>query len=54
MRFVSRLTGFGLFFIVFGGVLLAARQGWIAPDALVRAWQLWPLLLVGVDLHVNF
>ena len=52
MRLDLRLVGVGLFFIVFGGVLLAARQGWVSPDAAARAWQLWPLLLVGIGINV--
>ncbi len=52
MRFDARLIGFGLFFIVFGGVLLAGRQGLIAPELLERGWQLWPLLLVGSGLSI--
>jgi hypothetical protein len=52
MRLDSRLIGFGLFFIVFGGVLLAGRQGLIDPALLERAWQLWPLLLVAAGLSI--
>ena len=52
MRLDHRLVGVGLFFIVFGAVLLAARQGWIAAEIVGRAWQLWPLLLIGVGLTV--
>jgi Domain of unknown function (DUF5668) len=52
MRIDSRLIGFGLFFIVFGGILLAGRQGLIEPALLERAWQLWPLLLVAAGLSI--
>jgi hypothetical protein len=52
MRLDHRLVGVGLFFIVFGAVLLAARQGWITGDVVGRAWQLWPLLLIGIGLSV--
>lgn len=52
MRIDPRLIGFGLFFIVFGAVLLGARQGWIPADLVDRAWQLWPLLLVGIGVSI--
>jgi hypothetical protein len=52
MRFDGRLIGFGLFFIVFGAVLLAGRQGVIEPALLERSWQLWPLLLVAIGLSI--
>ena len=52
MRIDGRLVGFGVFFIVFGGVLLAGRQGLIDPALLERAWQLWPLLLVAIGLSI--
>lgn len=52
MRFDGRLVGFGIFFIVFGSVALAARQGWITSDVAQRAWQLWPVLLIGAGLSM--
>jgi hypothetical protein len=52
MRIDGRLVGFGVFFIVFGGVLLAGRQGLIDPALLERTWQLWPLLLVAIGLSI--
>jgi hypothetical protein len=52
MRIDGRLIGFGLFFIVFGGILLAGRQGLIDPALLERSWQLWPLLLVAIGLSI--
>jgi hypothetical protein len=52
MRIDTRFVGFGIFFIVFGVALLAARQGWIAPDLVDRAWQLWPLLLIGSGISI--
>src|SRR5215210_7514837 len=52
MRLDPRLVGIGLFFIVFGGALLAARQGLLSPDVAARAWQLWPLVLVGIGLNI--
>ncbi|HSL33021.1 MAG TPA: DUF5668 domain-containing protein [Candidatus Limnocylindrales bacterium] len=52
MRLDPRFIGWGLFFIVFGAVLLGARQGWIPDDLVDRAWQLWPLVLVGIGLSI--
>lgn len=52
MRVDSRLIGFGVFFLVFGGVLLAARQGAISAELVERAWQLWPLLLIGAGVSI--
>lgn len=46
------LIGWGLFFIVFGVVLLGVRQGWIPVDLAERAWQAWPLLLVAAGLSL--
>jgi Domain of unknown function (DUF5668) len=48
----KRLIGVGVFFIVFGGVLLGARQGWIPADVVERLWQLWPLLLIGIGISI--
>jgi hypothetical protein len=45
-------VGWGLFFIAFGGVLLAVRQGAIPTDVAARSWQLWPLLLVAAGLSM--
>lgn len=52
MRVDGRMIGFGLFFIVFGGVLLAGRQGLVDAALLERSWQLWPLLLVAIGLSI--
>ena len=52
MRFDRRLVGIGVFLIVFGVVLLAARQGLIPAGAAERAWTLWPLLLIGSGLSL--
>lgn len=52
MRIDSRLIGFGVFFLVFGGVLLAARQGAIPEELVERAWQLWPVLLIGAGVSI--
>jgi cell wall-active antibiotic response 4TMS protein YvqF len=52
MRWNRNLVGWGLFFIVFGVVLLGVRQGWISTELAGRAWQIWPLLLVGAGLSL--
>lgn len=52
MRSRRNLIGWGLFFIVFGVVLLGVRQGWIPTDLAARAWQIWPLLLVAAGLSL--
>jgi hypothetical protein len=52
MRADRNLIGWGLFFIVFGGVLLGVRQGLIPSDVAGRAWQIWPLLLVAAGLSL--
>ncbi|MFL5726756.1 MAG: LiaI-LiaF-like domain-containing protein [Chloroflexota bacterium] len=52
MRVDGRLVFFGVFFLVFGGVLLAARQGLIPEDVVASLWQLWPVLLIAIGLTV--
>jgi hypothetical protein len=47
-----RFLYFGLFFLVFGGILLAARQGWISDDVVASLWQLWPVLLIAIGLSI--
>ncbi len=42
-----RLLNWGIFLVLLGVLPLAAHQGWISADTLGRAWQLWPLLLIG-------
>ena len=42
------LLGWGVFFIVLGAVPLAVRAGVLDASSVAGAWQLWPLLLVGV------
>ncbi|HEU4920125.1 MAG TPA: DUF5668 domain-containing protein [Candidatus Limnocylindrales bacterium] len=54
MRIDTRFLGFGLFFIAFGIALLGERQGWISPELIDRAWQLWPVLLIGVGVSILF
>ena len=52
MKANSNLIGFGLFFIVFGAILLGVRQGWIPTDVAERTWQLWPVLLIAAGLSM--
>jgi cell wall-active antibiotic response 4TMS protein YvqF len=47
-----RFLYIGLFFITFGGVLLAARQGWISESTVAALWQLWPVLLIAIGLSI--
>ena len=44
------LLGWGVFFITLGCVPLAVRAGYLDPAAVARAWELWPLILVGIGL----
>ena len=44
------LLGWGVFFVVVGAVPLAVQAGIIDESAVVRAWQLWPLILIGAGL----
>jgi hypothetical protein len=37
----------GVFLVLLGGVPLAVAQGWIPEDTVARAWELWPLILIG-------
>jgi hypothetical protein len=47
MRVDRRLLGWGLFFILLGGIPLAAKAGLVA-EASLREWPLlWPVLLIG-------
>ena len=47
-----RLIYLGLFLLVFGGVLLGARQGWIPENVVTSLWQLWPVLLIAIGLSI--
>ena len=52
MQINRRFLYIGLFFITFGGVLLAARQGWVTASAVASLWQLWPVLLIAIGLWI--
>ncbi len=50
MRVNRGLLGWGVFFITLGCVPLAVRAGYLDPEVVSRAWELWPLILVGIGL----
>lgn len=54
MRIHRPLAGWGVFFIVAGGVPLAVQMGLIGPEVLDRWWSFWPLILVGIGLGLVF
>jgi hypothetical protein len=54
VRIHRDLAGWGVFFIVAGGVPLAVQTGLVDPSVLDRWWSFWPLILVGVGLGLIF
>ena len=54
MRIHRDLAGWGVFFIVAGGVPLAVQTGLLDPSILDRWWSFWPLILVGIGLGLIF
>jgi LiaI-LiaF-like transmembrane region len=52
MRIDRRFLGWGVFFIVAGGVALAVRGGYLSTDQIGQVWRLWPLLLVGLGVAI--
>jgi hypothetical protein len=52
MRVNRGLLGWGVFFITVGCVPLAVRAGYLDPTTVARAWELWPLILVGIGLSL--
>jgi hypothetical protein len=50
VRINRGLLGWGVFFIVVGVVPLAVQQGLVDEEVARRAWQLWPLILIGIGL----
>lgn len=50
MRINRGLLGWGVFFIALGAVPLAVQSGALPANIARRAWELWPLLLVGAGL----
>jgi hypothetical protein len=54
VRIHRDLAGWGVFFIVAGGVPLAVQTGLLDPSVLDRWWSFWPLILVGIGLGLIF
>jgi hypothetical protein len=54
VRIHRDLAGWGVFFIVAGGVPLAVQTGLLGASVLDRWWSFWPLILVGVGLGLVF
>jgi hypothetical protein len=50
MRVNRGVLGWGLFFIMVGLVPLAVRGGLVDAGTVRRAWELWPLILIGIGL----
>ena len=50
MRVNRGLLGWGVFFVALGSVPLAVQLGVLDTATARQAWQLWPLLLVGIGL----
>lgn len=50
MRIRRGLLFWGLVLIPLGGIPLLVRAGYLDEDVLANAWQLWPLILVGLGL----
>jgi hypothetical protein len=50
MRVNRGVLGWGVFFITVGLVPLAVRAGYVDVATARRAWELWPLILIGIGL----
>ena len=50
MRIDRRLLGWGVFFVLLGGIPLLVQSGVLDPGLLAGAWRLWPLVIVGLGL----
>ncbi len=50
MHVNGRLLGWGVFFIVLGAIPIAVAQGALDETVARRAWELWPLILIGIGL----
>ena len=50
MHLDRRFLGWGVFFVVLGAVPLAVRQGLITEAVAGEAWNLWPLILIGIGI----
>jgi len=47
MRIEPRFLNWGVFFVLLGAIPLAVQGNVIDRDVVARAWQLWPLLIIG-------
>jgi hypothetical protein len=45
-----RLVNLGIFLLILGAIPLAVSQGWITRETVSRAWELWPLILIGIGI----
>lgn len=52
MRIDGGLLGWGVFLILLGGIPLAVNQGWLNEQVVARAWELWPLILLGIGISL--
>lgn len=52
MRLDRRFLGWGVFFIVAGGLALAVRSGYLPADTAGQLWRLWPLVLIGLGVGI--
>src|SRR4051812_50011483 len=52
MHVDRRFLAWGVFFLVLGGIPLGVRAGWIPASVVEDTWGLWPLVLVGIGLHL--
>jgi autotransporter-associated beta strand protein len=48
MHLDRRFLGWGVFFLVAGGIPLAQRTGYLDADTVGQLWRFWPLILVGI------
>jgi len=52
VRIDRRFLNWGVFFILLGAIPLLVQAGSIDTSAFARAWQLWPLLIIGAGVGV--
>jgi len=45
-----RLVNLGIFLLILGAIPLGVSQGWIARETISHAWELWPLILIGIGI----
>jgi hypothetical protein len=50
VRIDRRLLGWGVFFLLLGGIPLLVQSAVLDPQLLAGAWRLWPLVIVGLGL----